>query len=108
MTRALIVILLATACWAQQQQNQLQLPNKEGDYIVKDFQFKDGEKLDELRLHYTTLGTPTRNSAGHVNNAVIVMHGTGGTGRAFLGAGFAGELFGPGQPLDITKFYIVL
>jgi len=76
--------------------------------VAHDFQFKSGEKLAELRLHYTTLGTPTRNAAGHVNNAVIVMHGTGGTGRAFLSAGFGGQLFKPGQPLDIEHYYIIL
>jgi len=107
MIRPLSVLLLSALCWAQPQ-NQLQFPNKEGDWIARDFVFKDGEKMAELRLHYTTLGTPARNAAGHVNNAVIIMHGTGGSGRPFMGAGFGGELFGPGQPLDIAKYYIIL
>jgi homoserine O-acetyltransferase len=107
MTRTLVVLLLAAACWGQTE-NQPQFPNQEGDYIVHDFEFKSGEKLAELRLHYTTLGAPTRNAEGHVNNAVIVMHGTGGQGRGFLSAQFAGELFGKGQPLDISRYYIVL
>ncbi len=107
MKRSLFVLLAAAACWAQAP-NQPQFPNHEGDWIAHDFQFKSGEKMAELRLHYTTLGTPTRNAAGHVNNAVIVMHGTGGTGRAFLSAQFAGELFGKDQPLDIATHYIIL
>ena len=100
--------MLSAACWAQPQ-NQPLFPNKEGDWIAHDFQFKSGEKMAELRLHYTTLGAPTRDAAGHVNNAVIVMHGTTGSGHPFAtNQGFAGELFGKGQPLDIEKYYIIL
>jgi homoserine O-acetyltransferase len=73
----------------------------EGDFTIRDFHFHDGETLAELKLHYTTVGNPS-------NPAVLIMHGTGGMGRAFLSAGFAGELFGPGQPLDATKYFIVL
>jgi homoserine O-acetyltransferase/O-succinyltransferase len=108
MTRPLFVLLLATLCWAQPPE-QVQFPNQEGDWTAHDFQFKSGEKMAELRLHYTTLGTPTRNAAGHVNNAVIVMHGTGGSGHPFAtNRAFAGELFGKDQPLDITRYYIIL
>jgi homoserine O-acetyltransferase len=64
--------------------------------------------LPELRLHYRTVGTPQRDGSGRVRNAVLVMHGTGGTGAQFLGPGFAGELFGPGQPLDAAKFFVVM
>ena len=103
MIRPLFAVLLAAACWAQPQ-----FPNQEGDWIAHDFQFKSGEKMADLRLHYTTLGTPARNAAGHVNNAVIIMHGTGGNGRGFLSAQFAGELFGKDQPLDIAHYYIIL
>ena len=80
----------------------------QGDYIVRDFKFTTGEVLPELRLHYTTLGTPRKDSRGIVHNAVMILHGTGGSGRSFLSAGYAGQLFGPGQTLDTTKFYIVL
>lgn len=80
----------------------------EGDYAVKDFTFASGERLPELRLHYTTLGTPRRDGAGHVVNAVMVIHGTGGTGKQFLLPQFAGELFGPGQPLDTSRYYVIL
>lgn len=84
-----------------------QFPNTEADYTIPHFTFHTGDRLD-LRLHYTTLGTPARNAAGHVTNAVVIMHGTGGSGRGFLSAQFGGELFGPGQHLDIAKYFIVL
>ncbi len=80
----------------------------EGDWVARDFTFESGEHLAELRLHYITIGTPARDAAGHVTNAVLIMHGTGGTGSAFLGAGFGGELFGAGQPLDTAKYFIIL
>jgi homoserine O-acetyltransferase len=80
----------------------------EGDFTIKDFQFTTGETLPELRLHYTTVGSPKKNAAGMVTNAVIIMHGTGGSGRAFLSQTFGGVLFGAGQLLDATKYYIIL
>jgi len=80
----------------------------EGDYVIKDFQFKSGETLPELKLHYRTIGTPTKDSAGLVNNAVLIMHGTGGTGAQFLSQQFANVLFGPGQLLDAKKYFIIL
>lgn len=83
-------------------------PTKEGDFIVRDAAFKSGEKLAEARLHYTTLGTPHRNAKGEIDNAVMVLHGTGGSGKNFLVPVFADELYGPGQPLDITKTYVIL
>jgi homoserine O-acetyltransferase len=83
-------------------------PTKEGDFIVRDTVFKSGEKLAEARLHYTTLGTPRRNAKGEIDNAVMVLHGTGGSGKNFLVPQFADELYGPGQPLDITKTYVIL
>ncbi|MBS0393092.1 MAG: alpha/beta fold hydrolase [Proteobacteria bacterium] len=84
------------------------LPTQEGDYVVRDFRFSSGATLPELRLHYTTLGRPVRDAAGHVTNAVLVLHGTGGDGHQFLRPQFAGELFGPGQPLDVAKYYVIL
>jgi homoserine O-acetyltransferase len=80
----------------------------EGDWTSKDFQFTTGETLPEFRLHYITLGTPRRDAKGVVNNAVLIMHGTGGSGRVFLGARFGGVLFGPGQLLDTSKYFIIL
>ncbi|MBZ5533685.1 MAG: alpha/beta fold hydrolase [Acidobacteriia bacterium] len=79
-----------------------------GNFVVKDFQFKSGEKLGEVKLHYYTLGTPQKDASGRVRNAVLVLHGTGGSGRQFLSPNFAGVLFGPGQLLDATKYFIVL
>jgi homoserine O-acetyltransferase/O-succinyltransferase len=78
------------------------------NFVVKDFQFKSGEKLAEVKLHYYTLGAPQKDKSGQVRNAVLILHGTGGSGRQFLTPTFAGELFGPGQLLDATKYFIIL
>jgi homoserine O-acetyltransferase len=80
----------------------------EGDYTVGEFQFVSGEGMSHLNLHYTTIGTPVKNAAGLVTNAVLIMHGTGGSGRGFLSATFGGQLFGAGQLLDATKYFIIL
>jgi homoserine O-acetyltransferase len=79
-----------------------------GDFTVKDFQFSTGETLPVLKLHYQTIGTPRRDGKGVVRNAVLIMHGTGGTGRQFLSANFGDVLFGPGQLLDAQTHYIIL
>ena len=83
-------------------------PTHEWDVILKNFRFRDGENLPELRMHMTTLGSPHRNAAGQIDNAVMVLHGTGGTGKQFLQPQFADELYGPGQPLDINRYYVIL
>jgi homoserine O-acetyltransferase len=83
-------------------------PAHEADFVLRDFHFADGETLPELRIHYTTLGSPSRDAAGHTTNAILVLHGTGGSGRQFLQPKFAGLLFGPGQPLDASRYFIVL
>ena len=80
----------------------------EGDFVIKNFTFTSGETLPELTIHYRTLGQPQRDAQGVVRNAVLIMHGTGGSGGQFTGRNFAGELFGPGQPLDTTKYFIIL
>jgi len=80
----------------------------EADFVIRDFRFASGETLPELRIHYRTLGTSRKNAQGVVTNAVLIMHGTGGTGAQFTGRGFAGELFGAGQPLDAANYYIIL
>ena len=80
----------------------------QGDFAIRDFRFADGEVLPELKLHYFTLGTPARDANGHVTNAVLLLHGTYGKGTNFLTDGFAGELFGAGQPLDAGRFYIIV
>lgn len=80
----------------------------QSDFIIPDFRFTDGSVLPSLRIHYTTLGRPRRNAAGAVTNAVLILHGTTGSGRGFLSASFAGELFGPGQLLDSATHFIIL
>src|ERR1700751_5510623 len=80
----------------------------EGDFVVHNFQFHSGESLPEVRLHYTTLGKPVRDAEGRTTNAVLILHGTGGSGQQFLQPYFAGELFGPGQLLDPTRYFIIL
>jgi homoserine O-acetyltransferase len=79
----------------------------ESNYSIKDFHFSDGETLPELRIHYRTLGKPI-SSSGHVQNAVLLLHGTSSTGDAFLAQGFRSAMFGPGQPLDASKYYLIL
>jgi len=83
-------------------------PPAEGDFLIRDFRFASGESLPELRLHYRTFGTPRADAHGVVRNAVLILHGTGGSGASLVRAEFAGELFGPGQPLDAARFFIVL
>jgi homoserine O-acetyltransferase len=80
----------------------------EADFVLKDFKFSSGATLPELRLHYRTLGTPRRDAQGVVRNAVWIGHGTGGSGAQFIRPEFAGGLFGAGQLLDATKYFIVL
>ena len=83
-------------------------PTQEGDFVVRDFRFKDGETLSTLRLHYTTLGAPRRDAQGRVTNAVMVLHGTGGSGAQFLRPQFADVLYRPGGLLDISRWYVIL
>jgi homoserine O-acetyltransferase/O-succinyltransferase len=81
----------------------------EGDYTIRDFKFTSGETLPELRLHYRTIGRLEKDAQGKTTNAVLIMHGTTGSGAQFVPRPeFADELFGKGQPLDATKFFIVL
>jgi len=74
---------------------------KQGDWIANDFKFHTGETMPELRLHYTTVGEPT-------GQPVLALHGSGGSAASMLTPAFAGELFGPGQPLDASKYYIII
>ncbi|WP_243304793.1 alpha/beta fold hydrolase [Geothrix oryzisoli] len=80
----------------------------EGEAVLRDFRFRSGEAMAELRIHYRTYGTPRRDASGVVRNAVLITHGTTGSGAQFTGPAFAGQLFGPGQPLDATTHFIVL
>jgi homoserine O-acetyltransferase/O-succinyltransferase len=80
----------------------------EGDYLLEDFRFSSGELLAHVRLHYTTLGTPSHDETGLITNAVLLLHGEGETGAGFLSRSFAGSMFGPGQPLDAQRYYVIL
>src|SRR5215475_4094835 len=109
----LILIIVATTCslalsqTTPERQRNYPAPVT-GDYTIKDFKFRSGETLPELRLHYLTIGTPAKDNNGVTRNAVLIMHGTGGTGAQFLSPQFANILFGPGQLLDATKYFIIL
>src|SRR5262245_4470633 len=80
----------------------------EGDFVIREFKFGTGETLPSLNIHYRTIGTPKRDASGVVRNAVLILHGTGGTGAGFLNQTFGGELFGAEQLLDATRYFIVL
>jgi len=99
-----VSFVLALPLAAQQNQPA----TTEGDFTVKNFKFRSGESLPELRLHYRTLGKPARDAQGRVTNAVLILHGTGGSGEQFFQPQFAGELFGPGQLLDTSRYFIIL
>ena len=81
---------------------------RDGSYVIHDFHFGTGETLPELKLHYITLGTLHRNAAGHADNAILLLHGTGGNAHTLLNPVFSDVLFGPGQPFDITKYFLIL
>jgi homoserine O-acetyltransferase/O-succinyltransferase len=99
------MICVAVPCGAQQ---PAVAGATEGDFVIHNFQFHSGESLPELRLHYTTLGKPSKDAAGHTTNAVLILHGTGGTGQQFFAPQFAGVLFGPSQLLDASRYFIIL
>jgi homoserine O-acetyltransferase/O-succinyltransferase len=104
--RTLLLILLAliaTPLYAEDWSKRA----AEQDITLKDFAFTTGETMD-VRIHVTTLGTPRRNAAGEIDNAVMVLHGTGGSGHQFFRPQFADELYGPGQSFDIAKWYVIL
>src|SRR5713226_8800664 len=100
-----IIVFAGFRCAAQQTSTPA---TTEGDFVAHDFKFRSAESLPELRLHYRTLGNPVRDAQGHVTNAVLILHGTGGSGQQFLQPQFAGVLFGPGQLLDTTRYFIIL
>src|SRR5260370_19162863 len=84
------------------------LKHFEGEYVAPNFHFASGETLPELRIHYTVLGKPHRDAHGHVDNAVLILHGTGGSGHGFLPDKFSGVLFGKGRLLDTSRYFIIL
>ena len=103
----LAVLLCSSLSLAQTASRNYPAP-VEGDYTIANFHFRSGEVLPELKLHYRTIGSPVRDSSGVVRNAVWIGHGTGGAGTQFLSAQFGNVLFGPGQLLDATRYFIIL
>ena len=83
-------------------------PTVDGAVVLPDFRFGTGETLPQLKLHYLTLGTPHRDAGGHTDNAVLLLHGTGGNAHSLMNPLFSNVLFGPGAPLDITKYFLIL
>jgi homoserine O-acetyltransferase/O-succinyltransferase len=79
----------------------------EGDFLLRDFRFKSGEEMPALNIHYTSLGKPVRDAGGRISNAVLLLHGTRGSGKNLMRPMFADVLFGPGQLLDVQRYYIV-
>lgn len=92
----LLVLLLALPAFAAEYPEP-----KQGDWVARDFRFHTGEVFPELKIHYRTIGAPT-------GEPVLVLHGTSGSGASMLSKDFADELFGPGQPLDATRYYLIL
>lgn len=104
---AMLLFLLVCCGQAHARSPQIWTP-AEGDVAIGDLPMARGSALTNARMHYRTLGEPRRDANGRVTNAVLLLHGTGGTGATFLSPQFAGELFGPGQPLDVTRYYIIM
>ncbi len=105
--RLLLACLSFVACCANAQPVKFP-PATEGDFVLRDFKFKSGETMAALNMHYTMLGKPVKDANGRVTNAVLLLHGTGGSGQSLMRPIFTDYLFGPGQPLDATKYFIVL
>ncbi len=105
--RKTLLVASLLLCAVRLAQAQYPTPTQ-GDAVLKNFRFADGESLPELRIHYRTLGHPVKDAQGMVTNAVLIMHGTGGSGAQFIRPVFAGALFGPGQLLDAAKYYLIL
>jgi homoserine O-acetyltransferase len=103
--RSLVVVLVASPIVLHAAEYP---PPTEGDYVIRDFKFASGETMPELKVHYRTIGKPVKDGKGVVQNAVLITHGTTGSGAQFIRPEFAGELFGAGQPLDATKFFLIM
>ncbi len=113
---AAATLVFANAAWGQTsstvqaaaQAPASNWPTVDGTVVLPNFRFGTGETLPQLKLHYLTLGAPHRNAAGRVDNAVLLLHGTGGNAHSLLNPLFSNVLFGPGQPLDIGKYFLIL
>src|SRR5207253_1826270 len=107
MRRLVVLGLLFLASFGPAQAADYPRP-VEGDFVIRDFRFNSGESLAELRIHYRTLGKPALDEKGSARNAVLILHGTTGSGANFIRKEFAGELFGEGQALDATRYFLIL
>ncbi|HEY7574838.1 MAG TPA: alpha/beta fold hydrolase [Thermoanaerobaculia bacterium] len=105
MRKVLLALLLSSAAASPRAAGETPV---EGDFAIRDFRFSSGQSLPEVKIHYRTLGAPRRDAQGRVSNAVLILHGTTGTGKQFLTDDFAGVLFGPGQLLDASRYYLIL
>ena len=103
-----VAVMLIALCFASVTSAQTVPQPTEGDFVVNNFHFRSGEVLPQLRLHYATYGKPARDANGRVANAVLILHGTTGSAQQFMRPQFAGVLFGPGQLLDINRYYVIL
>lgn len=103
---AVVALVVAAPIHARQQAAPYPTP-VQGDFVLKGFTFHTGETMD-VKMHYRTVGAPVKDARGVVRNAVLIMHGTGGTGAQFTVASFAGQLFGAGQLLDAAKYYLIM
>ena len=106
MRRLLSFMLLGV--FATAASGQTAWPAHDGVYTIANFRFGTGQMLPQLRLHYLALGTPHTDAQGHTDNAVLLLHGTGGDAHSLMNPIFADVLFGPGQPLDILKYFVIL
>jgi homoserine O-acetyltransferase/O-succinyltransferase len=111
-TRMLVLVTLvccaANLATGQQPASLTNVPPRDGDFIAQNFTFADGGSLPQIRMHYTTIGAPQLDANGQVTNAVLILHGTNRKGGVFLVPSFAGVLFGPGQLLEASKYYLIL
>src|SRR5436190_4633332 len=107
--KKLATALLVAACLSASAASSTNYPPPtEGDFGFHDFHFRSGESLPELRVHYLTFGAPVRDKRGVVRNAILILHGTGGSAYQFLRSDFAHELYGQGQPFDVSRYYLII
>ncbi len=102
-----LIFTVAAPVAAQSKEAKL-LNQTEEDFILKNYKFRNGETIAELRLHYSTLGTPVRDADGNITNAVLFLHWTGGSGADLLAPAFREELFGAGQALDLKRYFVIV
>ncbi|MSR22280.1 MAG: alpha/beta fold hydrolase [Gemmatimonadetes bacterium] len=107
-TLSLLAVLAVSASSVGAQTPAPASRRTEGDFVVRDFRLRSGAVLPELRQHYTTIGTPARDAAGGITNAVLLLHGSSGDASQLLAPSFSEALFGPGQPLDAARYFLIL